>query len=134
MNLNALANSATRAVTPNYIGTWRSSLGVVKNADFSRTPTYTDTPGLTMQVQPLSPDDLKMVDALNIQEINRAVYVNARLQGVNRSAMKGGDRLSIPSGLTPGAAMDDWLVKGMLEPWDAAGWTKVAVTLQVPTS
>jgi len=95
-----------------------------------RTPLYTTTTGLQMQVQAVASDDLEHIDGLNISEINRVVYINGLIQGLDRPGVNGGDLLLIPTGLTPGQANDTWLVKGVVEGWDSPGWTKVVVVLQ----
>ena len=202
MNLNAIANSCTVAVTPNFIGSLMSSTGygypgdasitasiagatltvtavssgslmvgsVLSGGDVTqgttifalgsgtggvgtysvtpsqtvasgpltatgtgdRQPTYTTTSGLQMQVQAISSDDLDHIDGLNISEVNRVVYINGLIQGLDRPGVNGGDLLLIPTGLTPGQAYDTWLVKGVPEGWDSPGWTKCLVVLQQP--
>jgi hypothetical protein len=61
---------------------------------------YTPFPGLPMQVQAVSGPDLDLVDALNIQETVRVVYMNGQAQGVQRPNAQGGDILKIPTGLS----------------------------------
>lgn len=97
-----------------------------------RAPTYATTSGLQMQVQAISSDDLKHIDGLNISEVNRVVYINGLIQGLDRPGVNGGDLLLIPTGLTPGQPYDTWLVKGVPEVWDSPGWTKCLVVLQQP--
>lgn len=104
------------------------------NGPGTRASGYTRFPGLQMQVQALSGEDLRQLDGLNIQETVRVVYMNGQAQGVQRPDVQGGDILQIPTGLTAatGALFDTWLVKAVIEGWDQDGWCKVAVVLQMP--
>ena len=120
------------------IGTYRVSISqtltsttITATGTGKLIPSYSTTTGLVMQVQAVSGDELRHVDGLNIQGIYRAVYINGRIEGADRPGMKGGDLLMIPTGLTATPpAMDTWLVKEVMEPWDAAGWCKALVVLQ----
>lgn len=76
------------------------------------------------QVQPLSSQDLRQLEGINLGGDARGVYVNGDLNGVVRVLLKGGDLLTFPDGTI-------WLVKQQLEGFNmTAGWTKVAVVLQ----
>jgi hypothetical protein len=112
------------------LGTWRKSIGWTKTADFKRVPDYADTANVEMNVQALSNDDLKQMDALNVQGVMRAVFVHADISAVNRTGEQGGDLLRLPTGLDPNDTLDTWLVTQVLEPWSGQ-WTKVAATLQL---
>lgn len=102
------------------------------NGGGQRTSGYTTFTGIPMNVQALSSEDLKHLDGLNLQATMRAVYLNVIPQGINRPAIKGGDILQIPTGLT-GAPYDNWLVTLSPETWDVDGWARVVVTLQQAT-
>lgn len=123
------------------IGTYRVSRSqtvasgtITATGTGDRQPGYTTLAGLTMQVQALSGEALKHIDGLNQQGIYRTVHMNGQTQGVDRPATKGGDLLLIPTGLTATPPLaDTWLVKEVLEPWDASGWSKVIVVLQKGT-
>ena len=65
-------------------------------------------------------------------EVNRVVYINGLVEGIDRPGVNGGDLLLIPTGLTPGQSYDTWLVKGVPEGWDSPGWTKCYAVLQQP--
>lgn len=79
---------------------------------------------LLAQVQALSGRDLRQTEGMNLQGTLSAIYVNGPLDGVVRSALKGGDLIVFPDGRV-------WLVSVVLEPWNTtAGWTKVACVLQ----
>ena len=132
MNLAAIVGPIVDVINPPYVGSIVSNTGYVTDAAGHRVETTSTTTGVTFRVQALSGEDLKQMDSLNIQGIMRAVYVNTRVQGLNRAAMKGGDWLMIPTGLTSAVDGDTWLVTQVLEGWDSSGWCKVAVTLQNP--
>jgi hypothetical protein len=97
-----------------------------------RVTLYTEVTGLPMQVQALTAQELQHIDGLNIQGIVRYVYMNGRIEGLDRPNLMGGDILLIPTGMTT-ANPDVWLVTQVMEDWDAGGWSKVLVTLQAPT-
>jgi len=102
------------------------------NGPGKRQQTYRTFADRPMQVQALSAEDFGLVDRLNIAETVRGVWMNGQVQGVQRPDIRGGDILQIPTGLS-GNAYDTWLVKAVLEGWDADGWCHVAVVLQMPT-
>ena len=123
---------------PGGTGTYRVSLAqtvasgaIAATGTGERVATYAAGVVLPMQVQAVTGEDLKHLDGLNIQGIMRTVYINGRVQGVNRQAIKGGDVIALPTGLTVAPPLADiWLVTTVLEPWDTPGWCKVLVTLQ----
>lgn len=126
LNLHAAVRGAINAVNPDALGTVRRNAGAYTTAaDGKRTPTYAaDVTNVPMQVQPLSPRDLKMLDALNITEIDVAAYVNGPLTGVDRKSGKGGDLVQVQGAW--------WLVTAVLEAWEpSAGWAKVALVKQM---
>jgi hypothetical protein len=76
------------------------------------------------QLQMLSGESLKHIDALGLQGSHRVLYTNLTLRGAVRAQVRGGDLLTLPSGAV-------YLVTQMLEPWqDTAGWVKILLTLQ----
>ena len=121
-NLNNIASGVVTSVNPYTSCLLRQSAGYSIGGDGSQIPAYTDFPDTLCQIQALSGSDLRKMDALNIQGLYRAVYINGAWDGVDRPAIKGGDLLT-----TPDARV--WLVSQVLEPWDT-GWTKVAICLQ----
>lgn len=125
MNLHAIVRGAINSVNPDLLGVVRRSTGWTKNAARAQVPAYAaDVVDVPMQVQPLSPRDLKTLDALNITEIDCAVYVNGEVSGVDRKAQKGGDLLQFSGSW--------WLVVTVLEAWNpTAGWTKAGVVKQM---
>lgn len=123
MNLHQIVRGAISAVNPDVAGRVFINTGSSTAGDGKRVPTYAAPFDAQMQIQPLSPTDLKQIDALNIQGVDRAIYVNGAVRGVERKGGKGGDLLY--------ALGTYWLVVVMLEPWDGAGWTKVGVAQQL---
>lgn len=73
------------------------------------------------QVQALQYRDIQMLEGLNIQGVERAIYVSGRVDGVIRPDNKGGDLIIMPDGTV-------WLVSLVLEYWPT--WCKFAVTRQ----
>lgn len=122
MNLHAIANGAVTAINPNTVGVIYSSAGYTTAPSGARSPTFTASDPVQMQVQALSGHELAHLDSLNIQGILRAIYVNGSVEGADRATGKGGDILAFNG--------QWWLVTVVLEPWDANGWTKVAATQQ----
>ena len=121
MNLHAVVRAAITTVNPDVAGSIRVSTGAVTLTDGTRMPTYAQTDDVPMQVQPLTGKDLAHLDNLNIQGVQRAIYVNGDFQGVVRPDGKGGDLIRIGTQV--------WLIVAVLETW-ATGWCKVGVTLQ----
>lgn len=111
--------------------TTQATAFMAATGDGTRTPSYTTVAGVIFQVQALSGRDLDHIDGLNLQGVVRAIYMTGFPQGLVRAAAQGGDLLLIPTGLTV-ASMDTWLVNGVIEQWNASGWTKVAAILQNP--
>lgn len=125
MNLRKIANSATRRINRNIEISWEKSTGYTINEDFEQVPAYA-TGKVWANVQPVEGDDLKMVEALNIQGTMRKVYLYENAQGVVRVDDKGGDLLIFPE--VPNAPDRTWLVSHVIETWPH--WSSVIVTLQ----
>ena len=125
MNIRKIANSATSKVNPNITIGWKKSTGYTINEDYEQVPYY-ETGTVRANVQAIEGDDLKLVDALNIQGTMRKVYLYENAQGVVRVDAKGGDLLIFPE--VPGAPDRTWLVTHVMETWP--NWSAVIVTLQ----
>jgi hypothetical protein len=127
MNLHAIVRGAITAINPDVLCTVRRSTGVsATSASGVQTPGYADIPDVPVQVQALSYSDLMKLDALNIQGVRRAIYLNGAVMGLVRVAQRGGDLIVFPSGTLPEG--DVWLAALNLEQWP--DWCKVAITLQ----
>lgn len=119
MNLHQIVSGAIGAINPPALCKLQSSIGFVMEG-VTQVPQYACF-DVTCQIQPLSSGDLRKLDALNIQGVNKAIYINGNVEGVNRAAIKGGDLFTLPDGTT-------WLVVVALENW--ADWSKIAVVKQ----
>lgn len=122
MNLHGIVSPLIAAVNPHVVGSVLASAGYTTAPSGKRTPNFSRTDGVTMQVQALAGEELKLVDGLNIQGVKRAVYLFGDIKGVDRVEAKGGDLLEFLG--------STWLVVTVLETWDTAGWCKVAVAKQ----
>lgn len=127
MNLRAVANSATRVINPNFPAKlFISTPPTVVN--FVPTPQY-DKASIIAQVQPLSSKDLRLLDGLNIQGAEKAIYLNGPALAISRIKKLGGDLIVFADGIIPEG--NTWLVLAQLEIWGAGGtWSKVSVVLQ----
>jgi hypothetical protein len=129
LNLHSIVRGAITSVNPDIPATYRASTGSTQNADYSRTPGYTDT-AVTVQPQALSGRDLQHTAFQNIAGVKRSVYMYGNTQSVVRPDVKGGDLLVFPQ--VVGGTPQTWLVVVVLETWtpDVAGWCKLGVVLQ----
>ena len=124
MDLNAIAGSAVAAVNPTVGAVFQPSAGYTTNADGSRVPAYGQPSTLAAQVQPMTYRDLQQVDGLNLNGVQRALYLHGTANGVVRVSKNGGDLVTISSGPNSGV----YLVVHVLEAWP--DWVKVVATLQ----
>lgn len=76
------------------------------------------------QVQPLSTRDLQQLEGLNLGGEKRKIYLYGDVAAVIRAKDKGGDLITIASGVNAGT----WLVVQSLEQYP--DWVSCAVTLQ----
>ncbi len=121
MNLHQIASGAISSVNPFVAVTGQVSTGTYTTAgDGTRTPAYT-TINTTGQIQPLSTQDLKKLNALNIQNVTQKGYLNGNYEGVFRALGKGGDLLTFGG--------ETYLVTAVLERWP--DWCCVGLTMQV---
>lgn len=129
MNLHAIVRGAITTVNQDVPATLRRSNGYVINPDGTQVPGYTDVPGIPVQVQALSFQDLHQLDGLNIQGVRRALYLNGSAMGVVRNLQVGGDLFIFADGILPEG--NTWLVAHVLEQWGpGAEWCKCVITLQ----
>lgn len=124
MNLHAVVAPAIGAVNPFVAATVKVSTGYTIAGDGTQQPTYADPVTVQAQVQPLSTSDVRHIEALNIQNVERAIYLNGHVDGLVRSQNKGGDLITISSGPNPGT----YLVTHVFEAWP--DWVKAGVILQ----
>lgn len=125
MNLRGLANSVTQGINPNVSAQYEASNGYAVAAGGKQTPTYAAAVPVTVQVQPLTAQDLRQLEGVNLQGERRAIYVSGDWRGVSRPDFRGGDRFTLDDGSV-------YLVVLELENWAAtSGWAKVAATRQI---
>jgi hypothetical protein len=124
MNLHAIASQIIGIVNPNVTASVQVSTGATTAPDGNQTPTYATPVDVPAQVQPLTTGDIRQLDSLNIQGVERAIYLNGHVDGLVRAQRKGGDLVTITDGPNPGI----YLVTVVLEAWP--DWVKVGVTLQ----
>jgi len=125
LNLHGIAGPIVASVNPKTPAIVKISSGYTTLADGSRTPAYELPFTQTMaQVQPLTFRDIQQLSGLNLQGMRVGIYLDGKLDGLVRSARKGGDLVVINSGVHAGT----YLVALVLEQWP--DWVKVAATLQ----
>lgn len=125
MNLHKMVSGAVSAVNPIMLATVEKYTGSIQGDDYLNSPVYADPENVTIQVQPLSNDDLMQISGLNVQGEKKAFYSSTRLRASSRADQLGGDIVTLPDNTK-------WLVVHELEDWNAtAGWCKVAVKRQL---
>ncbi len=125
INLRAVANSVTRAVNPNLSATLFISTGSTV-VNFVPTPAYTQV-AITAQVQPLTTGDIRLLEGLQIQGAEKAIYINGSALAIDRVKQVGGDLIVFAPGTLPEG--NTWLILANLEQWGTV-WAKLACRLQ----
>jgi len=120
MNLMAAVFPITSSVNPPVTATVKYSTGYAPGAGAKQVPAYDTVAGVLVDVQALTGKDLAQLAGLNIQGVQRAIYMYGNTQGVDRPASKGGDLIILGA--------ETWKVVTVLETW--ADWCKVGVTKQ----
>lgn len=105
---------------------------IVANGTGDRVPNLNTITNVPMQFQALRGRELEHIDSLNVQGTVRAVHLYGDFQGVDRPGVNGGDLLLAPTNLTD-QPLDTWLVVWVMEAFEASGWCRVAVQLQMTT-
>lgn len=124
MNLHNIVSGCIGSVNPPVTCSYQQSLGSTIDTDGSRLPTFAAPVQMTAQKQPMTWQDTRQVDGLNINGEKAAFYVSGDWQALIRSTSRGGDLLTLADGSV-------WLVVMPLEDWfSTAGWAKVACVLQ----
>jgi hypothetical protein len=124
-NLRAIANSVTRVINPNKPATLLVSAGFTI-VDHVQVPGY-NYAAVTAQVQPLSSQDVRQLDALNIQGAQKKVFLNGTALAIDRVLQLGGDLLVFGPGVLPEGTT--WKILASLEQWGTT-WCLVAIILQ----
>ena len=125
MNLHAIVAGVIGTVNEPMLVTVQVSTGPGPTArDGKRSPTYAAPFNLWADVQAFTTKDLQLIDRLNIQKSDRAIYFNGEVDAIIRMSQKGGDLVTLPDGTV-------YLTTAVIERWGAApDWCRVAVTLQ----
>ena len=126
MNLRATVNTVTRAINPNFTATLFISTGNT-TVNFVQTPTYTQST-VQAQVQPMTTGDIRMLEGLDIQGAEKAIYLNGAALAISRIKKLGGDLIVFANGTLPEG--NTWLILANLEQWGGSTWCKVACRLQ----
>ena len=119
MNLHGIASAAVSAINPMQKLTIKVSAGY-STVNYKQIPKYTTRHG-TGQIQPLSTNDLKRLQGLNVQNVTHKIYLTGNYEGVFRVLGKGGDMITVNG--------REYLVTAVIERWP--DWTAVGVTAQV---
>lgn len=120
INVRAIANATIQPINSNRTVTVLRSTGYTIGAGRKQVPTYAAPVTGPAQLQPMSGDDLKQIDGLNVQGTLQAIYLRGALAQVVRPNETGGDIVQIDG--------SDWLVVKVLEAWPT--WTKAVIVLQ----
>lgn len=121
MNLHRIVKSAISSINPFIPAVVKVSDGFEVGPGRKQVPKYLPDQAVSIQLQPLSSDDLKHVDGMNLQGLLKSIHVDGNYYGVNREKAIGGDLFIIGSEI--------WLVIGPLELWPQ--WCRLLVQLQV---
>lgn len=133
MNLRGIANRATTRINRNLPAEALICTGYGTAASGKRTATYAEPVEITAQVQALTKDEIRHLDAQNIAGTETAAYVNRQLSSIDRDTGSGGDVVlfghqpTVPVELRGSA----WVVTAVLEAWTTAGWSRVGLTRQM---
>lgn len=124
MNLQGFTAGVISAVSPAQPANLLLSTGPgPTQPDGTKQPTYAPVIFVSAQIQPMSTNDLRKLDGLNLQNVNSKIYITGMLRGIQRVNQLGGDLVIFPDGTT-------YLIRAVLEDWFMDGWTSVAVVQQ----
>lgn len=129
MNLHATVRGQITLVNPDMTGTLKRSTGYTTAPNGKQIPAYATTTG-KIQVQALGPVDLKHLENLNIQGVDRKVYMYGDWGGPIRADATGGDILNFT--MPRDTTARDWKIVTVFETWP--DWCAVGVVLQVGTT
>lgn len=121
MNLHKAVRGAIGRINPFSPAIVRVSDGFTIGAGRKQVPKYLPDQTISIQLQPLSPGDLRHVDGMNLQGLLKSIHVDGNYYGVNREKVLGGDLIIIGT--------ETWLVIEPLELWP--NWCRLLVQLQV---
>lgn len=99
MNLRQIVNSITQTVNPNIIVSLQTSAGYQISSGQRQTPLYNPAVTGIGQMQALDGSDLRQIEDMNLQGTLKALYMYGNLAAVMRTDSKGGDLVTIKSGV-----------------------------------
>lgn len=126
INIRAMVNARTQVVNSNQTITLFRSNGFTVSSNGKQVPIFITLTG-DAQIQALGPKDLQHINNLNIQNVDRKVYLYGNWMGVVRADSKGGDVLQFPQ--IPGGPDQQWKAITVFETWPE--WCSIGVSLQV---
>jgi hypothetical protein len=127
VNLHAAIRGAINSINPNQQISWSAyqSCPIDTNTGIA-TPQYAAAQPIWAQIQPLSTDQLKQMEQLNIQGVLREVRMKGAVASGVRQDGTGGDLLQFPE--LPGGPMRTWMVMAVPEQWPT--WCCVIARMQ----
>jgi hypothetical protein len=130
MNLHQVVRGAITSVNPDIPAQFLASTGYTINSAGKQTPAYATPVTVTIQVQPLSSQELAHINFLNMQGVFRAIYLYGDAEGIVRLQQKGGDLFQFAA--FAGDPVANWLTVKAEENWNvnSGGWTRAIVQLQ----
>lgn len=136
MNLHGTVRAVIPSVNPDVLVSYLANTGPTTNTAGKQTAGYAAPVTVRAQVQPITNEDLRKYNFLQAQGIYRAVYLFGDIEGIVRSAQKGGDLLKFPPSQAPGTTVRTWLITKVDETWTSdatqgGGWCRVIVTQQL---
>ena len=120
MDLHGIVSGAISAVNPFECVTLRSSVGYTVDEAGIQIPKYSIHHG-SAQVQPMSSNEIRHAEQLNISGILKKAYLHGEINGIVRMENRGGDLITRADG-------SQWLVKTVLESWP--DWSAVILQRQ----
>ncbi len=121
MNLRNIVRNAVTTINPDISAVVKVSNGWQTLPTGKRVPQYLPDKTVKIQFQPMSNEDVKQLDGMNLSGIIQSIHVDGNYYGVNRGDQRGGD-IFIVNG-------KKWMVVKVLELWPE--WCRLVVQLQI---
>jgi hypothetical protein len=123
MNLHGIISGSVGAINPQMMVSYYACTATITAAPGGpRTPSYAPAQQVLAQVQELTNADLKHLDDLNMSGLKRKLWSSQLMNGIDRAAGLGGDKVVLPDGTT-------WLVVQILEKFPT--WNSAVIVKQV---
>jgi hypothetical protein len=122
MSLHDLVANIISGVNPMMQCQWYQYTTTTTAIGGSRTPNYNTPVVIKAQVQQLSAADLKHMNDMNMSGVTRKIWSDTILNGIDRAAQLGGDKIVLPDGTI-------WLVVQVVETWP--DWCSALLQKQV---